>query len=272
MRPAQVHVGETDDVALQAALDLRNRQGGTVTVASVGDERADACLQRCLERGADRALRIEYAPAGGETDTTVAAWLLAEIVRSERAELVFCASRSGDLGSGFFPYALASAAAYALVTGVIEFELAGASLTAVRKLERGWRERYRLELPVVIAVEDELVRPRHVAVLGRSHRQALSLSVECRSAPALNVDGKRSSALLETDLTLPQPRRRPVARNKPRGSSRDRLRRKRSAATAEGGEGSKQAVRLDGEPEDIAKQLVASIRGWLEKVNDESTS
>ena len=268
LRPVTVQMGETDDVALQAALDLRDRQGGTVTVVSVADDRADLCLKRCLGRGADRALRIAYSVIGGESDTGAAARMVADVVRSERADLIFCASRSGDFGSGFFPYALSRATSCGLVTRVIKLDLTGDGVTAVRKLERGWRERHELELPAVIAVEDELARPRHVAVLGRSHRQAMDLPVECRAAAVMDTGGEGKTALLEVALTVPQPRRRPVARAKPRGSARDRLRRKRPSAS---GDNKMQAVRLDGDPEDIGRQLVTAIRGWLENTADESS-
>jgi len=268
LRPVSVQVGESDDVALQAALDLRSRQGGTVTVVSAADEKADPCLKSCLERGADRALRIEYSVADGESDTGTAARVVADAIRSERAEVIFCASRSGDLGSGFFPYAVSRAASCGLVTRVIELDLTGNRVSAVRKLERGWRERYEIELPAVIAIEDELARPRHVAVLGRSHRQAIDLPVECRAAAQPDTGAESRYALREVGLTVPQPRRRPVARAKPRGSARDRLRRKRPAAA---GDNKMQAVRLEGDPEDIGRQLVSAIRGWLETAPDESS-
>jgi len=268
LRPVSVQVGESDDVALQAALDLRSRQGGTVTVVSAADEQADPCLKRCLERGADRALRIEYSVADGESDTGTAARVVADAIRSERAEVIFCASRSGDLGSGFFPYAVSRAASCGLVTRVIELDMTGNRVSAVRKLERGWRERYEIELPAVIAIEDELARPRHVAVLGRSHRQAIDLPVECRAAAQPDTGAESRYALREVGLTVPQPRRRPVARAKPRGSARDRLRRKRPAAA---GDNKMQAVRLEGDPEDIGRQLVSAIRGWLETTPDESS-
>jgi electron transfer flavoprotein alpha/beta subunit len=269
LRPATVQMGETDDVALQAALDLSSQKGGAVTVISAADERADALLKHCLERGAARALRVAYSPVRGESDTGAAARMVAGVVGPERADLIFCASRSGDLGSGFFPYAIASEISGGLVTRVIELDLTGEGITAVRKLERGWRERYELELPAVIAVEDELARPRHVPVLGRSHRQAMDLPVECRAAAVVEADGERSTALLEVALTVPQPRRRPVARAKPRGTARDRLRRKRPTASGDDKTG---PVRLDGDPEAIGRQLLTAIRGWLEKSKDEPSS
>lgn len=268
VRPVRLDVGTTDEVALQAALDLRNLKGGTVTVVSAADERADACLQHCLERGADRALRIECPQVPGEMDTTTAARFTAETIRSERADIIFCASRSGDLGSGFFPFVLARAASCCLVTRVIDIDWASDKVTVVRKLERGWRERYNIEPPTVIAVEDELVRPRHVAVLGRTHRQGLMMAVECRTAHIPDGNDESGASLHEVAQTLPQPRRRPVARIKPGGSSRDRLRRKRPIADKAGGKA--QPVILDGNPQVIGKELVDTIQGWLAKAKDKS--
>ena len=120
-----------------------------------------------------------------------------------------------------------------------------------------------------LAVEEELVRPQHVAVLARTHRRAMGLSVEARaiadSKAALHAD----SALHEEALTLPQPRRRPVARGKPRGSARDRLRRKR---TTGGRAAQAKSVRIEDDAQQIGTQLVAAIRGWLGNGNDESSA
>lgn len=269
VRPVLARMGSTDEVALQAGLDFRKRYGGSVTVLSVAGAgaEADECLNHCLKRGADRALRVEYIPSADKLDTAASARQAGAIVLSEAADIIFCASQSDDLGSGFFPYALAASADYCLVTGVIDIEFDGENIKAVRKLERGWRERYELQLPLVIGVDAELAQPQHSAVLGRGYRQAMAVPIECREAVA--ESGVASSTeLQELGLTLPQARRRPVSRGKSRGSSRDMLRRKRpGAAASKDGAG---PVRLDGDPADIGRQLVSAIRGWLKTSAEKS--
>lgn len=251
-----------DAAALEFALDLRAAHGGAVTVVSVGSVAVERCLRHCLDQGADRALRIELPPTDAAPDTARAARLVAAMAGIERMDLVLCASRSADLGSGYFPYALAEASGLRVLSRVIEVFVAADGVTAVRKLERGWRERYRLRLPLLLAVEEELRAPRHVALFGESHRRAMCRSVEVLQ-PAAAVEPS-TTALEGAALELPQPRRRPRAQQRPANSARDRLRRKPLQAVA-----SKPAAEPGGDVDALAAQLLASIRTWLAPVTDE---
>lgn len=264
LRPSTFTIGELDEVALQAALDLCHQVGGAVTVLSVAGSEAEACMQHCLERGAKRAIHVDYLSRNTTSDTLTAAQQIANIIQIECPDIVFCGSQSEDLGSGFFPYAISRVIGYKLVTQASEFELVGGRAVIIRKLERGWRERYELELPVVIAVDYDIAEPRHVSLLGHGHRQSVHLAVERHTPVDVHSNAGRTTEVDETELVLPRPRRRPFVRTKARGSIRDRLRSKRSTAK------SAQAVRLTGAPEDIGKQLLHVIRGWIKGASDTS--
>ena len=51
--------------ALEAALEVKDRFGGTVTVVSMGPPKAADVLRDCLYRGADRAILVTDRRAGG---------------------------------------------------------------------------------------------------------------------------------------------------------------------------------------------------------------
>lgn len=262
-----LRMASADAAALQFALELRAAHGGRVSVVSVGGERADEWLQHCLDHGADRALRIDELAVAERQDTARAARLIAPLVREEDVDLVLCASRSADMGSGFFPYALAAAAGFPVVTRVVEVGVDAGELTAVRKLERGWRERYRLPLPLVLAVEETLRAPRHVAMFSHDHRRGMHRTVEVLHSAAVAAVDASTTGLMAAALRLPQPRRRPAARQRAVTSARDRLRRKPAGAPALA-----PAAQTGGDADAIAAQLIAKIRSWLVRVTDESST
>lgn len=254
-----------DAAALQFALELRASHGGAVTVVSAGGERVETWLRHCLDQGADRALRIDHAPADATPDTARAARLVAAMAGIERMDLVLCASRSADIGSGYFPYALAEAAGLRVLSRVVEVHVEAREVTVVRRLERGWRERYRLRLPLLLAVEEDLRAPRHVALFSASHRHAMRRAIEVvQPAPAIESS---TTALVAVALELPQPRRRPRAQQRSATSARDRLRRKPLNAVAP-----QAPAQPGGDADALAAQLIVMIRKWLDTVADEPSA
>ena len=57
---AQAVINPFDSHALEAALQLKERFGGTVTVLSMGIPDTERLLRECIARGADRALLLSY--------------------------------------------------------------------------------------------------------------------------------------------------------------------------------------------------------------------
>jgi len=51
-------INEWDDYAVEEAVLLKEKLGGSVTAVTVGPEDADGTLRKCLAMGADRAVRL----------------------------------------------------------------------------------------------------------------------------------------------------------------------------------------------------------------------
>ena len=82
--------------ALETALDLRDRYGGTVTVVSMGPPRAADVLRDCLYRGADRAILLTDRRAAA-SDTLATSYILSQAVRTiGRFDFVFCGRQAID--------------------------------------------------------------------------------------------------------------------------------------------------------------------------------
>ena len=66
---------------------------GEVVVVSVGPEDIEDAMRRCLAMGADRGVRVEVEEP---LDPIQVARALADVVRGESPDLVFCGVQSAD--------------------------------------------------------------------------------------------------------------------------------------------------------------------------------
>src|SRR5579864_2709475 len=81
-------VSPYDEYALEEALKTREAKGGTVTVISLGPERAKTGLRECLARGADEAIWIDSKDAA-DIDALGVAHNLASAVKEGDYDLIW---------------------------------------------------------------------------------------------------------------------------------------------------------------------------------------
>lgn len=146
--------------ALEAALQVRDQYGGTVTVVTMGPPKAGDLLRDCLYRGADRAILITDRRAAA-SDTLATSYILAQAVKTVgRFDFVFCGRQAIDGDTAQVGPQCAEKLGVTQVTYMDQF--LGASDGAVRlrrNLGRGW-EIVEAKLPVLITVIDTANTPR----------------------------------------------------------------------------------------------------------------
>jgi len=92
--------------ALEEGLRLVEKQGGEVTVVTMGINEVTTGIRNALAMGANRAVHIlDDALAGSDTLATARA--LAAAIKKESFDLVLCAAESSDSYSGIVPGQLA---------------------------------------------------------------------------------------------------------------------------------------------------------------------
>jgi len=131
-------INPSDLNALEAALALRDRHGGRVTVLSMGPASFVPYLRVAIAVGADDAVLLSDRAFGG-ADTLATSYTLAQGVRLlGGADLVVCGDESSDGGTSQVPPGLAEWLGYAQATYVDRLELpAAGALRARRVLEDG---------------------------------------------------------------------------------------------------------------------------------------
>lgn len=149
--------------ALEEALAVRDRFGGTVTVVTMGMPAAADLLRQSLYRGADRAILVTDRKAAG-SDTLATSYILACAVKKLDPDLVFCGRQAIDGDTAQVGPQMADKLDMNLVTYLEDFLAAdGDELTLRRNVGNGW-EIVKVHTPVLLTVLETANRPRPISV------------------------------------------------------------------------------------------------------------
>lgn len=146
--------------ALEAALEVRDRFGGTVTVVSMGPPKAVDVLRECLFRGADRVILLTDRRAAA-SDTLATSYILSQAIRTiGRYDLVFCGRQAIDGDTAQVGPQTAEKLGLTQITYLEELlDIGGGAVRVRRNVGNGW-EIVEARLPVLITVVGTANRPR----------------------------------------------------------------------------------------------------------------
>ena len=99
-------INEWDNYAVEAAIQLKEAQGGKITVVSAGPEENNEVLRRALAMGADDAIRLTD-PAFEGSDAIAMARILAAAIKDIPHDLILTGVQADDDGFGGTGVALA---------------------------------------------------------------------------------------------------------------------------------------------------------------------
>jgi electron transfer flavoprotein alpha/beta subunit len=148
-----------DKNALEAALQIREQDGGTITALSMGPCQAEDTLREALSMGVDKAILLnDNLFAGSDTLATSYALHLA-IKRISRFDLILCGKESWDAMTAHVGPQLSELLNLPQLTYATEITIHTNSVTIKQKLEDGFRV-LESPLPALITVEKEMNQPR----------------------------------------------------------------------------------------------------------------
>lgn len=182
-------INEWDSYAIEEAVLLKEKLGGTVTAITVGSEDDEEVLTRCLAMGADSAIRVDAGERA--KDSFVISRILAEIIRGLEHDLVLTGVQAEDDRQGLVGIMVAEhlgLAHAAVVTGVA---LEGDEVTINVELNAGMKEVSKIQLPALLSIQTGINEPRYVSIMGI--RKAARKEVKVVTVDEL--------ALSEDDLT-----------------------------------------------------------------------
>ncbi len=185
-----------DRFALEAALGVRDRFGGTVSVVTMGPPPACEVLREALYTGADRAVLVTDRRAAA-SDTLATSYILARAVRKfGDVDLVFCGRQAIDGDTAQVGPQCAEKLGQAQVTYVEDIaEIDAESVTARRNVGDGY-EVVRCPLPALLTVTDTFREPRPFSAraLMKCKRARSRLELEREVAAAMPKDDEAARA------------------------------------------------------------------------------
>ena len=156
---------EPDDYALEAALQLKEAQGGEVVAISLGPARVQEALRTALAKGADRGIHIVVDDGHGLDPLQVAS-ALAGAATDESFDLVLAGLQSDDHGYGQTGVLVAELLGMPHATVVVDISVAGDNIEIKRELEGGWTQSTALPLPAVLTIQSGINKPRYTTFKG----------------------------------------------------------------------------------------------------------
>jgi len=158
-------MNEWDEYAIEEALLIKERLGGTVTAITLGPEGADAVLRRCLAKGADHAIWLkDEAFKGGDAYAT--SKVLHAAIKGLEYDLVFTGAQAGDDNYSAVGGILAGLLGVAQAQMVKKVEVGEELLLVNRELEGGLEETMELPMPALLAIQTGINEPRYVSIMG----------------------------------------------------------------------------------------------------------
>ncbi|MCW3985837.1 MAG: electron transfer flavoprotein subunit beta/FixA family protein [Candidatus Bathyarchaeota archaeon] len=158
-------INEWDDYALEEAVQVKERIGGTVTAITVGSEDADSTLRKCLARGADKAVRLTDPKFEG-SDGYAIAKILYKTIKDLPFNMIFTGAQAGDDGYAIVGPILAELLGIPHATMVKKIELNSDVAKVNRELEGGLEEIIEIRLPAVLTIQTGINEPRYVSIMG----------------------------------------------------------------------------------------------------------
>jgi len=159
-------INEWDNYAVEEAILLKEKYGGSVTVISMGPEEVNETLRRALAMGGDEAIRLTD-PFFEGSDGHAIARVLSHAIKPLSYDLILTGVQTEDDGYGQVGPTLAEMLGIRHAAVVHQIEGIENNRTRVhRELEGGLEEVLDLELPAVLTIQSGINEPRYVSIMG----------------------------------------------------------------------------------------------------------
>lgn len=196
-------VNEPDNYAVEEALQIRDRVGGTVTVVTVGGDEDEEVLRRQLAMGANQAVLLCDDAFNGSDGRGIAT-ILTGFVRKGKYDLILTGVQAED-GASQIGGMLAAMLDYPFASLVNSIAVEGGKLRVSRDVEGGNREINEIDLPCVLSIQTGINEPRYVGM--RGIRQVASVPIPTLGAAEVGVDqatvGERAAKVTRIDYFVP---------------------------------------------------------------------
>ncbi|MCF8028313.1 MAG: electron transfer flavoprotein subunit beta/FixA family protein [Desulfobacteraceae bacterium] len=197
-------VNEWDNYAVEEAIQMVDKHGGSVTVVTVGDEESEEVLRREMAMGAESGLLLTDDAFEGSDGKGIAAILKAAVDKGNY-DLIMTGAQA-DEGYAQVGGMLAAMLDYPYASLVNMIEVGDGKLKVGREIEGGNMEVNEIELPCVLSIQTGINEPRYVGI--RGIRKVASVDIPTLGASDLGLDagsvGEGAARVKRIDYFVPE--------------------------------------------------------------------
>ena len=203
-------INPLDRKALEAALQLREKENGEVITLSMAPPHTTPVLREALAMGADRSILLSDAAFGG-SDTLATSYIMAAAIKKMGAyDLILCGDQTLDGGTGQVSAQIAEFLDIPNVMHVSAIETFQQGMFRVRsQIEHGYMV-VEIKAPAVFSVVREINEPRYITLMNilESEKKETRIWSSRDLALAEPWIGLQGSPSQMADLLIPETKRK----------------------------------------------------------------
>lgn len=192
-------VSPFDENAIEAAIQIREKSGGTITAVSLGSDRVVDSLRTALAMGVDRIVHLKDDDYN-VYDSGYTGYVLAAYLKEQGADIIFAGQSAIDSQSSMVPGMVGEILGCASINNALEISIEGDQVSVLREVQGG-NAKMKSAMPVVISATKKLNEPRYPSIKGsmmvkKKKPEVVEVSAYNNGVPKIEVSG----------MELPPPR------------------------------------------------------------------
>jgi electron transfer flavoprotein beta subunit len=201
-------LNDLDEYAVEEALRIVEAHGGneeggahSVTIISMGPERATEAIRKALSMGANDAILVSDAALAG-SDALATSKVLSSVIKNGGFDLVICGTESTDARMSVVPAMLAQRLGWAQLTFASSVSVDPASNTvSISRTTEAGVDAISAKFPAVVSVVEKINEPRYPSFKGIM--AAKKKTIDNRDLAAVGVSAEASWSLVADSAPRP---------------------------------------------------------------------
>ena len=169
-------INHDDKSGIEAALQLKEKVGGTVTVVCMGPPQADVAIREALAMGCDDGVLISGREFGG-SDTLATSTIIAAGLKTLDYDLIITGRQAIDGDTAQVGPQIAEHLGLPQVSYAEDIQVESENSIIVKRQYEDRYQKVRIKTPCVITALTELAEPRYMSVSGTVDAYAKEIKV-----------------------------------------------------------------------------------------------
>ena len=153
------------EYAVEAALQVKDAQGGKITAIALGTNLLRDVVKKPLSMGADELILLEDEAFDGGDSWSTAYALAMTIKKIGDYDIIFCGREAADWNAGQVGSAIAEILGLPSITLAQKIDITDGTATVKRRTDDGY-EVVEVPLPALITISNEIGEPRYPTIKG----------------------------------------------------------------------------------------------------------